>query len=136
MPFCLMVPNFLNSSSSSVSVAFKGRFLTYIACASASGSWILLFSGLELKGGASVTGVGAGACFSGLGGAGLAGGAGAGNGTSFMTFTIEAYDFFGTSSCDTGVTVVATTAATLFETSFITSGTGCSSSTASSGGGL
>jgi len=35
-----------------------------------------------------VTGVGAGGdCFSGLGGAGLVGGAGAGNGTSFMTLT-------------------------------------------------
>jgi hypothetical protein len=50
----------------------------------------LLLSGLELKGGTSVTGVGVGAggdCFSGLGGAGLVGGAGTGNVTSFMTLT-------------------------------------------------
>jgi hypothetical protein len=47
-----------------------------------------MFSGLELKGGTSVTGVaGGGDCFSSLGGEGLVGGAGAGNGTSFMILT-------------------------------------------------
>ena len=34
MPSCLMVPNRLNSSSNCCGVVFKGRFRTYMACAS------------------------------------------------------------------------------------------------------
>ena len=113
MPSFLMVPNRLNSSSNCCGVAFKGRFRTYMACASTlkmirkhvrwsqhafylqvwvyiipSGSWKLPPWVLGLKAGASATREGAGgACFSGFGGAGLERTAGAGGRYSFMTFT-------------------------------------------------